>query len=73
MKASGALLDSLLTRLGDRLIELPVAWSVRSRSGLAAGIATQGAMFVSNMPYAILRQILIGFVRPHGVGGHVCL
>lgn len=64
MKASGALLDSLLTRLGDRLIELPVAWFGQDRSGLAAGIATQGAMFVSNMPYAILRQILIGFITP---------
>ena len=64
MKASGAWLDSLLTRLGDRLIELPVAWFGQDRSGLAAGIATQGAMFVSNMPYAILRQILIGFITP---------
>lgn len=64
MRASGAVLDSLITRLGDRLVELPVAWFGPDRSGLAAGIATQGAMFVSTMPYAILRQILVGFVTP---------
>lgn len=64
MKASTALLDSLLTRLGDRVVELPVAWFGADRSGLIAGIATQGAMFVSNMPYAILRQVLIGFLTP---------
>ncbi|MDG4765898.1 ABC transporter ATP-binding protein [Solwaraspora sp. WMMD406] len=64
MKASSALLDSLLTRLGDRLVELPVAWFGADRSGLIAGIATQGAMFVSTLPYAILRQIIIGFVTP---------
>ncbi|MFT3862286.1 ABC transporter ATP-binding protein [Micropruina sp.] len=64
MKASGAVLDSLITRLGDRLVELPVAWFGPDRSGLITGIATQGAMFVSNMPYAILRQILAGLVTP---------
>ena len=64
MRASGAVLDSLLVRLGDRLVELPVAWFGSDRSGLAAGIATQGAMFVSTMPYAILRQIITGFVTP---------
>lgn len=64
MKTSTALLDSLLTRLGDRLVELPVAWFSSDRSGLITGIATQGAMFVSTMPYAILRQVLIGFVTP---------
>ncbi len=64
MKASTSLLDSLLTRLGDRLVELPVAWFGTDRSGLIAGIATQGAMFVSTMPYAILRLVLTGFVTP---------
>ncbi len=64
MRASGAVLDSLITRLGDRLVELPVAWFGPDRSGLITGIATQGAMFVSNMPYAILRQILAGFITP---------
>ncbi|MGO2111804.1 MAG: ABC transporter ATP-binding protein [Pseudoclavibacter sp.] len=64
MKTSTALLDSLITRLGDRLVDLPVAWFSTDRSGLIAGIATQGAMFVSNVPYAILRQILSGFITP---------
>lgn len=64
MKASSAVLDSLITRLGDRLVELPVAWFGPDRTGLVTGIATQGAMFVSNMPYAILRQIMVGFVTP---------
>ena len=64
MRASGAVLDSLITRLGDRLVELPVAWFGPDRTGLITGIATQGAMFVSNMPYAILRQILAGFITP---------
>lgn len=64
MKASGAVLDSLITRLGDRLVELPVAWFGPDRTGMITGIATQGAMFVSTMPYAILRQILVGFVTP---------
>lgn len=64
MRASTAVLDSLITRLGDRLVELPVAWFGPDRTGLITGIATQGAMFVSNMPYAILRQILVGFVTP---------
>ncbi|MFT4109217.1 ABC transporter ATP-binding protein [Propionicimonas sp.] len=64
MKASGAVLDSLITRLGERLVGLPVAWFAPDRTGLVTGIATQGAMFVSTMPYAILRQILVGFVAP---------
>ncbi|WP_029150516.1 ABC transporter ATP-binding protein [Microbacterium indicum] len=64
MRASSALLDSLLTRLGDRLVELPVTWFGPDRSGLVTGIATQGAMFVSNMPYAILRQVIVGFLTP---------
>jgi ATP-binding cassette subfamily B protein len=64
MKASIALLDSLLTRLGDRVVQLPVTWFDSDRSGLLTGIATQGALFVSTMPYAILRQIIAGFVTP---------
>jgi len=64
MKASTALLDSLLTRLGDRLVRLPVAWFGADRSGLATGIAIQGAMFVSSTPYSILRLILTGFITP---------
>ncbi|MDG4795583.1 ABC transporter ATP-binding protein [Micromonospora sp. WMMD1082] len=64
MKASTAVLDSLLTRLGDRLVQLPVTWFDTDRSGLVTGIATQGAMFVSTTPYAILRLILTGFITP---------
>lgn len=64
MLASTALLDSLLTHLGDRLVELPVAWFGTDRSGLIAGIATQGAMFVSSTPYSILRLVLTGFITP---------
>lgn len=64
MKASTALLDSLLTRLGDRLVQLPVAWFGADRSGLITGIAIQGAMFVSSTPYSILRLILTGFITP---------
>lgn len=64
MKASTAVLDSLISRLGDRLVELPVSWFGPDRTGMVTGIATQGAMFASNMPYAILRQILVGFITP---------
>jgi ATP-binding cassette subfamily B protein len=64
MEAATAVLDSLLERLGDRLVTLPVSWFSRDRTGLVTGLATQGAMFVSTMPYAILRQIIAGFVAP---------
>lgn len=64
LTASAALLDSLLRRLGDRLVELPIAWFGVDRSGLLAGIATHGAMFVSSTPYAIVRLIITGFVTP---------
>lgn len=64
MEASTEVLQSLLERLGDSVVSLPVAWFSTDRSGLITGIATQGAMFVSTMPYAVLRQILAGFVAP---------
>jgi ATP-binding cassette subfamily B protein len=64
MEASIAVLDSLLERLGDSVVSLPVAWYSTDRTGLITGLATQGAMFVSTMPYAILRQIIAGFVAP---------
>jgi ATP-binding cassette subfamily B protein len=64
MRAGTAILDSLLTRLGDRLVELPVAWFGADRTGQMAHIATQGAMFVSSSPYSIVRLILTGFVTP---------
>ncbi|WP_018908594.1 ABC transporter ATP-binding protein [Salinispora arenicola] len=64
MKASTAVLDSLLRRLGDRLVELPTAWFGVDRSGLVADIATRGAMFVASTPYSIVRLILTGFITP---------
>ena len=64
MQASTAVLDSLLTRLGDRLVELPIAWFGADRTGQMAHIATQGAMFVSSSPYSIVRLILTGFITP---------
>ncbi|MDA2811124.1 ABC transporter ATP-binding protein [Nocardiopsis sp. RSe5-2] len=64
IRASTAVLESLLARLGDRLAALPVAWFGEDRSGQMAGIATQGAMFVSTTPYSYLRQILAGFLTP---------
>lgn len=64
MTASTAVLSSLLERLGDRLVELPIAWFGADRSGLAVDIATRGAMFVSSAPYAVLRPIITGFVTP---------
>lgn len=64
MEASTAVLDSLLERLGDSVVSLPVAWYSTDRTGLVTGLATQGAMFVSTMPYAVLRQILTGFIAP---------
>jgi ATP-binding cassette, subfamily B, bacterial IrtB/YbtQ len=64
LTASIAVLDSLLRRLGDRLVELPIAWFGVDRSGLLAGLATHGAMFVSSAPYAIVRLIITGFITP---------
>lgn len=64
MRAGTALLDSLLEHLGDRLVELPVTWFSQDRSGLASGLATHGAMFVSTAPYSFLRHILTGFITP---------
>ena len=54
MKASTVVLQSLLDRLGDRLVELPIAWFATDRSGLLADVATRGTMFVSSTPYATM-------------------
>lgn len=64
MSASTAMLDSLLTGLGDRLIRLPIAWFATDRSGSLSQVATNGAMFVSSTPYSIVRLILTGFLTP---------
>ncbi|RFS45595.1 ABC transporter ATP-binding protein [Micromonospora craniellae] len=58
------LLDSLVTRLGDRIVELPISWFAVDRSGQLSHMATHGAMFVASAPYAILRRILGGFITP---------
>jgi ATP-binding cassette, subfamily B, bacterial IrtB/YbtQ len=72
MKASTAVLESLLERLGDRLVELPIAWFGVDRSGLVADIATRGAMFVASTPYSIVRLILTGFITPATVLVGMC-
>ncbi|MFY1632860.1 ABC transporter ATP-binding protein [Solwaraspora sp. WMMB335] len=58
------LLDSLIARLGDRVVELPISWFAADRSGQLSHMATHGAMFVSSTPYSILRRILGGFITP---------
>lgn len=57
-------LTSLLTRMGDRIVELPTAWFSTDRSGEMADIATRGIVFASSAPYAILRPILTAFITP---------
>ena len=69
MEASTAVLDSLLERLGDSVVSLPVSWFSTDRTGLVTGLATQGAMFVSTMPYAILRQMPGRFHRARDRSG----
>lgn len=64
MRASTEILDSLLGSLGQRLVDIPVSWFAGSRTGLVSGIATQGAMFVSNTPYSFLRPVITGFLTP---------
>lgn len=64
MRASTAILESLLTRLGDRLVELPMSWFGADRSGLVSHLATHGAMVVATTPYSVIRLIVTGFVTP---------
>ncbi|GAB3759322.1 ABC transporter ATP-binding protein [Microlunatus parietis] len=63
-RAATEVLQSLLDRLGDRLVELPLGWYATDRSGTAADIATRGVVFASTVPYAILRPILTAFITP---------
>lgn len=63
-RAATEVLQSLLDRLGDRLVELPLGWYATDRSGAAADTATRGVVFASTVPYAILRPILTAFVTP---------
>ncbi|MFD6138666.1 ABC transporter ATP-binding protein [Promicromonospora sp. NPDC060271] len=62
--AATEVLRSLLDRLGDRLVELPVGWFAADRSGELADVATRGIVFASTAPYAILRPIITAFVTP---------
>jgi ATP-binding cassette subfamily B protein len=62
--AATEVLRSLLDRLGDRLVELPVGWFALDRSGELTDVATRGIVFASSAPYAILRPILTAFVTP---------
>ncbi|MDR1513006.1 MAG: ABC transporter ATP-binding protein/permease [Propionibacteriaceae bacterium] len=63
-KASTAVLESLLGKLGDRLVQLPIAWFGPDRSGPMAHLATHGAMFAASAPYSIVRLILTGLITP---------
>lgn len=65
--AATEVLRSLLDRLGDRLVELPVGWFAADRSGELADVATRGIVFASTAPYAILRPIITAFVTPAAV------
>ncbi|MFD4365854.1 ABC transporter ATP-binding protein [Rhodococcus sp. NPDC058521] len=62
--AANQVVEVLLNRLGDRLVELPLGWFAADRSGDAADIATRGIVFASCAPYAILRPILTGLITP---------
>ncbi|WP_427868679.1 ABC transporter ATP-binding protein [Leucobacter luti] len=64
MRASTELIESLLARLGAILVKMPISWFDRDRSGMVAGIASQGIMFVSNAPYNNVRPVITGFATP---------
>lgn len=64
MRTSTELIESLLDRLGAILVRLPISWFDRDRSGMVAGIASQGIMFVSNAPYNNVRPVITGFATP---------
>jgi ATP-binding cassette subfamily B protein IrtB len=64
-QASAAeVLTSLLDRVGDRLVELPLGWFGPDRSGEIANLTTNGIVFAAAAPYAILRPILGAFITP---------
>ncbi|PVB33055.1 ABC transporter ATP-binding protein [Mycobacteroides abscessus] len=58
---------SLLNRFGALLAELPLGWFAPARAGAAVGIATEGVLAVSNVPYLVLRPILTAFITPSTV------
>ncbi|CAM3731746.1 ABC transporter ATP-binding protein [Kibdelosporangium persicum] len=62
--AATDVLTSLLDRLGDRLIQLPLGWFATDRSGELADTATRGIVFASTAPYSILRPMLTAYLTP---------
>ncbi|WP_375002936.1 ABC transporter ATP-binding protein [Aeromicrobium sp. CTD01-1L150] len=58
------ILHSLLIRLGDRLVQLPIGYYGRDRSGDLSQLATHGIVFASSVPYALLRPMLTAFITP---------
>ncbi|MDR0627374.1 MAG: hypothetical protein LBG11_09005, partial [Bifidobacteriaceae bacterium] len=62
--AGALVVASLLRVLGDRLVELPVGWFAKDRTGELTDVASRGAVFTSAAPYAMLRPIIAGFVTP---------
>ncbi|MDR0416028.1 MAG: ABC transporter ATP-binding protein/permease [Propionibacteriaceae bacterium] len=59
-----AITESLLTRMGDRLVQLPLGFFTVDRSGDIADTATRGIPFAAAAPIVILRPILTAFITP---------
>lgn len=63
-RANCAVLETLLTQLGDRLVDLPLGWYTADRSGSTADVATRGIVFAASAADQILRPILTAFITP---------
>ena len=63
-RAAVEIIESQLTLIGDRVVELPMGWFAADRSGQLANTTTRGITFVAAAPYAILRAIISAFVTP---------
>ncbi|MBC3760752.1 ABC transporter ATP-binding protein [Quadrisphaera oryzae] len=57
-------LTALLTRIGDRVVELPAGWFTTDRSGTVADLTTRGAVFAASAPYGVVRPLLTAVVTP---------
>ena len=64
MKAAMAVLESLLNKMGDRLVQLPTGWFAKDRSGELADTSSRGIVFAAAAPYSILRPMINGLVAP---------